>query len=206
VGCALAVRRRLIFPLQTLANLIEAIRAGDYTLRGRRAARGDTLGEVVREINELGATLQRQRLESLEAQAHANNVMDVHRIGREAVRALEPNLADSARAALRVPREHLIDRWSPFLSHVIEAQSLGATIVRAAEVTGGGFDGDVWSLETTKGRFVSRWVINCAGLFGDTIEQLLASSANDKVSPPAPAHALFLDRVTYPNDLYLPAE
>src|SRR3954467_7013955 len=66
VGCALAVRRRLIFPLQTLSNLIEAIRCGDYTLRGRRAARGDTLGEVVREINELGETLQRQRLESLE--------------------------------------------------------------------------------------------------------------------------------------------
>jgi tRNA pseudouridine38-40 synthase len=38
----------------------------------------------------------------------------------------------------------------------------------------------------------------------DTVERLLAASANDEVSPPAPAHALFLDRVTYPNDLYLP--
>jgi tRNA pseudouridine38-40 synthase len=39
-----------------------------------------------------------------------------------------------------------------------------------------------------------------------TLEELLAASANDEVSPPAPAHALFLDRVTYPNDLYLPPE
>src|SRR3954467_12007643 len=69
VGCALAVRRRLIFPLQTLANLVEAIRCGDYTLRGRRAARGGTLGEVVREINELGETLQRQRLQTPETTA-----------------------------------------------------------------------------------------------------------------------------------------
>src|SRR3954471_5019432 len=76
VGCALAVRRRLIFPLQTLANLIEAVRAGDYTLRGRRAARGDTLGEVVREINKLGETLQRQRLESLEATALVHTVLE----------------------------------------------------------------------------------------------------------------------------------
>ena len=76
VGCALAVRRRLIFPLQTLSNLIEAIRCGDYTLRGRRAARGDTLGEVVREINELGETLQRQRLESLEATALVHTVLE----------------------------------------------------------------------------------------------------------------------------------
>jgi hypothetical protein len=32
---------------------------------------------------------------------------------------------------------------------------------------------------------------------------LLAASDNDDVSPPAPAHALFLDRVRYPDDLYL---
>jgi PAS domain S-box-containing protein len=76
IGCALSVRGRLIFPLQTLANLIEAVRAGDYTLRGRRASRGDTLGEVVREINELGETLQRQRLESLEATALVHTVLE----------------------------------------------------------------------------------------------------------------------------------
>jgi nitrogen fixation/metabolism regulation signal transduction histidine kinase len=76
VGCALAVRTRLIFPLQTLANLIEAVRCGDYTLRGRRAAPGDTLGEVVREINKLGETLQRQRLEALEATALVQTVLE----------------------------------------------------------------------------------------------------------------------------------
>ena len=37
----------------------------------------------------------------------------------------------------------------------------------------------------------------------DAIERLLVAPSNDEVSPPAPAHALFLDRVTYPHDLYL---
>jgi tRNA pseudouridine38-40 synthase len=32
---------------------------------------------------------------------------------------------------------------------------------------------------------------------------LLAATTNDEVSPPAPAHALFLDRVVYPRELYL---
>src|SRR4029077_10706810 len=32
---------------------------------------------------------------------------------------------------------------------------------------------------------------------------LLEATDNRGVSPPAPAHALFLDRVTYPNELYL---
>jgi tRNA pseudouridine38-40 synthase len=40
----------------------------------------------------------------------------------------------------------------------------------------------------------------------DAVERLLAATANDDVSPPAPAHALFLDRVTYPPDLYLHPE
>ena len=40
----------------------------------------------------------------------------------------------------------------------------------------------------------------------DDLARLLAASDNDEVSPPAPAHALFLDRVRYPDDLYLPSE
>ena len=40
----------------------------------------------------------------------------------------------------------------------------------------------------------------------DVVDRLLAATSNDDVSPPAPPHALFLDRVTYPSDLYLPTE
>lgn len=35
------------------------------------------------------------------------------------------------------------------------------------------------------------------------VEALLVAATNDEVSAPAPAHALFLDRVEYPADLYL---
>ncbi len=38
------------------------------------------------------------------------------------------------------------------------------------------------------------------------VQCLLAARTNDEVSPPAPAHGLFLDRVTYPSDLYLRTE
>lgn len=37
----------------------------------------------------------------------------------------------------------------------------------------------------------------------DTIPRLLAAETNDEVSPPAPAHALCLEGVTYPASLYL---
>jgi hypothetical protein len=38
------------------------------------------------------------------------------------------------------------------------------------------------------------------------LEALLRASDNSEVSPPAPPHALFLDRVTYPSALYLSTE
>jgi nitrogen fixation/metabolism regulation signal transduction histidine kinase len=56
-------------PLRGLANVVEAYRAGDYTVRGRRASSRDALGELVNEINSLGATLHEQRLRALEATA-----------------------------------------------------------------------------------------------------------------------------------------
>jgi two-component system nitrogen regulation sensor histidine kinase NtrY len=73
---AIAVKRRIVFPLQTVSNLIEAVRYGDYSLRGRRARRGDTLGEVVWEINQLGETLQQQRTASMEASALIQTVLE----------------------------------------------------------------------------------------------------------------------------------
>lgn len=62
LALAFHLRRRVAFPLYTLANLLEALREGDYSLRGSRARRGDAIGEVVLEINALSETLRTQRL------------------------------------------------------------------------------------------------------------------------------------------------
>ena len=63
----LAVRRRVVQPLQSLANMLEALRAGDYSLRARYADADDAFGEVMVEVNSLSRTLYDQRLEALEA-------------------------------------------------------------------------------------------------------------------------------------------
>lgn len=75
LGGALLLRRRLVMPLQTAANLIEAVRYGDYSLRGRRARRGDALGEVLIEINRLGETLGQERVSALEAGALVQTIL-----------------------------------------------------------------------------------------------------------------------------------
>ena len=67
LGFAAAVRHRVVYPLQTLANLLEALREGDYTLRGRHTLPDDALGQVVLEVNTLSSTLRQQRLDAMEA-------------------------------------------------------------------------------------------------------------------------------------------
>lgn len=64
---ALAARRRMVLPLQALANLLEALREGDYSQRGRNVDPRDAIGEVMFEVNSLGNTLHTQRLKALEA-------------------------------------------------------------------------------------------------------------------------------------------
>jgi two-component system, NtrC family, nitrogen regulation sensor histidine kinase NtrY len=68
LGCAFALRERVVMPLQTLSNLLAALREGDYSIRGRMV-NDDPLGDVVREVNALSSILRAQRLGALEATA-----------------------------------------------------------------------------------------------------------------------------------------
>ena len=58
LGISFNLKTRIVRPLQTLSNILGAIREGDYSIRGRRALTGDALGEVMLEVNYLGQTLR----------------------------------------------------------------------------------------------------------------------------------------------------
>jgi nitrogen fixation/metabolism regulation signal transduction histidine kinase len=59
----------IIRPLQTLANVVSALRESDYSFRARGSRQLDALGELALEINEFADLLQSQRLDELEATA-----------------------------------------------------------------------------------------------------------------------------------------
>jgi two-component system, NtrC family, nitrogen regulation sensor histidine kinase NtrY len=63
------LRSRVLRPLQSLANILEAVRSGDYSLRGHNEDTDDALGEVMHEVNELSRALHERRLDALEAGA-----------------------------------------------------------------------------------------------------------------------------------------
>jgi len=73
---ALQLRDRVVRPLQTLANLLSALREGDFSLRARQPQEVDALAEVVHEVNAIGEVLREQRLGAVEAAALLHRVID----------------------------------------------------------------------------------------------------------------------------------
>jgi PAS domain S-box-containing protein len=62
--------------LNLVANLLGALREGDYSIRGLSAKSGSSMAMVMREVNDLGSTLQRQRTEAVESTALLTHVME----------------------------------------------------------------------------------------------------------------------------------
>ena len=103
LGCAAALQAQVVRPLQTLSNMLSAIREGDYSQRGRFAFDEDSFGLALREANAIAEALRGQRLDSLEASALLGTVMDEIEV---AVFAFDPEgrlrFANRAGAALHL--------------------------------------------------------------------------------------------------------
>ena len=210
VGCALALHLTLegrrVVVLERGADLLSgASRANsailhtgfdapEGTLEAELVARGHAayLGLAERyglSVLRTGALVvawseeQLARLGDLEAQARANGVGDVTRLDAAEVARLEPHLAAGQHGALHVPREYVIDPWSPFHLFADEAARLGATFRFDAEVTAGRFDGKAWTLTHRAGRTRAAQVVNCAGLFGDRLEAACLGDSHFAIRP-----------------------
>ncbi|MEO6446735.1 MAG: ATP-binding protein [Gemmatimonadaceae bacterium] len=72
---AIALRERVVRPLQTLSNMLAALREGDFSLRARKGHSDDALGLALLEINMLGDTLRSQRQGAMEATSLLRAVM-----------------------------------------------------------------------------------------------------------------------------------
>jgi nitrogen fixation/metabolism regulation signal transduction histidine kinase len=130
---ALAVRVRVARSLFTLANMLAALRAGDFTVRGRGASADDALGLALLEANELADTLQQQRLGALEATVLLRRVMAEIEVG---VFAFDQErrlrlLNRHAEGILHQPAERVLGRSADELGLAV---CLGAEPVRTLEL------------------------------------------------------------------------
>jgi len=112
LALAVGVRSKVAYLLRTLANLMEALREGDYSMRLRGASRSDALGELILEVNQLTLFLQDRRFSAIEATALLRKTLgqiDVAMFGFDQQGDL-CLINDSGQAALGKPEKALMGR------------------------------------------------------------------------------------------------
>ena len=146
---ALAARESVSRPLQTLSNLLGALREGDFSFRARVDRDQGPLGDALRELNALAQTLREERLGALEATALLQRVMAEIEVAVFAFDgAARLRLANRAgEALLGQPAERLID---------LDAETIGFAEILAGEsprVVEASFPGGAGRYELRLGTF-----------------------------------------------------
>ena len=135
---AVRLRNRVIYPLYTLSNLLEALREGDFSLRGSRSRRGDPIGEVVWEINTLSQTLRDQRHRVEETSALLTKVIgatDIAIFTFDAERRLRL-INPAGERLLARPADNLLGRTADELG-IADCLALGDAQIRKRAFPGG---------------------------------------------------------------------
>ena len=73
---AASLREHIVRPLQTLANVVGALREEDYSFRARLAVPNDALGELSLEVNTLADLLAQHRTGAMEATTLLQRVVE----------------------------------------------------------------------------------------------------------------------------------
>ncbi len=110
-------RNLVVNQLKSLANVAEAIKIGDYSVRGRTSDRGDVLDEVYYQLNALSEDLQKRRYAFHEAEALLGKIVDQIEVAVFAIDQADlitiTNRAASA--LLNLPKEEIIGKTTTAL-------------------------------------------------------------------------------------------
>ena len=126
---------------------------------------------------------QLRQLPKLIKKAHANGVLNVKALSREEILRREPALSSKLLGGFEVPGEYIIDPWASAHAYITQAVENGAILKREVEVLDGKYNSKFWILKTSSENICARRVINCAGLYGDTVDQRLLKQSRFSIAP-----------------------
>ena len=121
------------------------------------------------------------RLQQLHDRGIANGVERLRMLDRDQFRELEPHAEGIC--ALHVPTTGIVDYKLVAAKYTQLIQGAGGEIVLNAKVIGLRDDGDANLVETTIGTFEASHVINCAGLYSDTITRMAGCKTDLEIIP-----------------------
>jgi glycerol-3-phosphate dehydrogenase len=136
----------------------------------------DRIGKLVvaRNDNEIKA------MENMKKVGWENGVKGVEDVDGNRLNELEPNI--KGESGLWVPSAGIVSPYKLTIALAENARENGAKIFLDSEVVDISIKGDYFEVRTAKKIFHSRWLINCAGLYCDTIAYMVGIQ-NHKVYP-----------------------
>jgi glycerol-3-phosphate dehydrogenase len=114
--------------------------------------------------------------------ANSNDIMNVKIIESKEMLKLEPNLNPNVLGGIEIKGEFIVDPWVTPILFILQSLKNGSKIIKNSKVTNISKENISWKIETwneiekKKEFFESKNIINCAGLFGDDIENYVKES------------------------------
>lgn len=121
------------------------------------------------------------RLEQLLQRGITNGVPRLRMLQRPEFREIEPHCEGIC--ALQVPSTGIVDYTEVALKYADLIRQAGGEIIFGAKVVGLHADGPENSVETTAGTFCAKYVVNCAGLYSDTVARMAGVTTGLEIIP-----------------------
>ncbi len=116
----------------------------------------------------------RPGLDALLARGVANGVPDLRIVEQEELRRMEPNISDTAVAALFAPTGGICDPFGLTVALAESAATNGVEFAFNSRVTDVRREGDDWLVSAGDSAYRARVVVNAAGVHADTIHNMVA--------------------------------
>ena len=127
-------------------------------------------GSLMAATGPRGEAVLRKKL----TQGIENGVKNLKLISGSEARAMEKDLSPAVTLALYSPSTGTVNPWELGIAAIENAVSNGAKLFLNTEVTGISKSGGDYILQTDDLTFVTRGVINCAGLFTDIVNEMIS--------------------------------
>lgn len=115
----------------------------------------------------------RSTIENLYENGLKNGVPDMQILEADEVKAMEPNLNKSVLCALYAPTAGIVSPWELAIALAENAMDNGVTLKLETSVENIKKHENSYTVITDKGEFETKYIINCAGVHTDTINNMV---------------------------------
>lgn len=137
---------------------------------------------------------EKGKLEELKARGEQNGVADLQILDRDAVTALEPKVSDQVVAALYAPTGGIVCPFGLTIALAENAADNGVEFLFDAKVNRINRTQEGYRVETGKGNYEAKLIINAAGVYADEIHNMV-SEVRMEITPRKGEYLLYDKKV-----------